>query len=57
MTTATTLEPFTVNVSDDVLTDLERRLRNTRWAPDLNNVMAAWNSQLPELRLLVYPKQ
>src|ERR1700682_5613290 len=37
MTTATTLEPFTVNVSDEVLDDLEKRLRNTRWAPDLNN--------------------
>ena len=37
MTTATTLEPFTVTVSDEVLDDLEKRLRNTRWAPDLNN--------------------
>jgi hypothetical protein len=36
-TASIALEPFTVTVSDDVLRDLERRLRNTRWAPDLNN--------------------
>src|SRR5258707_1107615 len=37
LTTANTHEPSTVAVSDDVLTDLERRLRNSRWEPDLNN--------------------
>ena len=31
------LAPFQVNVSDDVLKDLRNRLKNTRWAPDLDN--------------------
>jgi hypothetical protein len=30
------LAPFQVNVSDDVLKDLRNRLKNTRWAPDLD---------------------
>ena len=31
------LEPFKINVSQDVLDDLKSRLKNTRFAPDLNN--------------------
>src|SRR6202171_3170285 len=31
------LEPFKIDVSQDVLDDLKSRLQNTRFAPDLNN--------------------
>ncbi|RFZ90240.1 epoxide hydrolase [Mucilaginibacter conchicola] len=33
----TELTPFTINVADEVLQDLRRRLTDTRWAQDLNN--------------------
>jgi hypothetical protein len=32
-----TLEPFRINISDEVLNDLTARLKATRFAPDLNN--------------------
>jgi hypothetical protein len=32
-----TLEPFRINISDEVLNDLSARLKATRFAPDLNN--------------------
>jgi hypothetical protein len=31
------IDPFTVNVTDEVLEDLEQRIRLTRWADDFGN--------------------
>jgi pimeloyl-ACP methyl ester carboxylesterase len=36
-TPSTNIEPFKINISDEVLNDLTARLKATRFAPDLNN--------------------
>ena len=36
-TPSKTLEPFRINISDEVLNDLRARLKATRFAPDLDN--------------------
>jgi len=46
-------EPFTVNVPEDVLTDLKRRLSNVRWAHDFANAGWEYGTNGDYLRALV----
>lgn len=48
----TELKPFQIQISDEVLQDLNDRLKATRWAPDLNNEDNSYglsNSYLKEI--------
>ena len=46
-------EPFHVNISDDILEDLRRRLSATRWPDELNGVGWDYGSTLDYMKELV----
>ena len=48
-----TKEPFTIQISDEVLTDLRERLRRTRWASDFANEGWAYGTNGSYLKELV----
>ncbi|SFB03477.1 Pimeloyl-ACP methyl ester carboxylesterase [Cohnella sp. OV330] len=50
---STTLQPFPIFVSDEILADLERRLRSTRWPLDIGNEDGYYGVNKGELRELV----
>ena len=48
-----TKEPFTIHITDEVLTDLRERLRRTRWADDFANEGWAYGTNGAYLKELV----
>lgn len=48
-----TPEPYAINVADDVLDDLQRRLEATRWSIDLDNEDGKYGVSTTDLRSLV----
>lgn len=48
-----TLDPFVIDVEQDVLDDLRRRLKATRFAPDLDNEDEAFGLSTAYLKPIV----
>ena len=53
MTTSTDVQPFTINVSDEVLDDLHERLRRTRWPGEVADSGWTYGTNLAYLKDLV----